>query len=236
MRVRGWVRSHDVALAAVALVLLWVFGQVAIGEPGLPGEGLAPPVYAVEAPVSAQNVTDPTGPSSPQPTTGCPQTREAHGCVPVAGPVGSVTSSAVAVRGATVTVEPSVAVGLPPVPVPGDCESWRPVLEHFGASPAEVAFFVDAGIFRRESGCGRDTLNESTGDSGVGQLNPVHNRAGWFGGREFGSGGWLLALHGLTVRHDTESIEWANAALTLLRVCGRGPWVPPYSCANRDLP
>ena len=64
----------------------------------------------------------------------------------------------------------------------------------------------------------------------------IHNAAGWFGGVEWGDGGWLYALHGLTTWHDTDSPEWVGACLTLYRVCGAGAWSPPYSCANRRLP
>lgn len=93
-----------------------------------------------------------------------------------------------------------------------------------------------ARILDRESGCGRDTLNDSTGDTGVCQISPVHNQAGYFGRVQYGPGGWLLELHGLTTRVDTDSPAWAAACLTLYRVCGAGPWQPPYSCANRRLP
>lgn len=133
-----------------------------------------------------------------------------------------------------------VAVGLPPVPprpsaTAGDCASWVPVFESYGATPDEVAFFVPR-IIERESGCGRDTIN-SIGDSGVCQINPVHNKAGWFGRVEYGDGGWLHALHGLTTWHDTDSSDWVGACLTLYRVCGDGPWRGGnYSCLHRRLP
>ena len=123
----------------------------------------------------------------------------------------------------------------PPAPAPGDCDGWGAVFAWYGATPAEVAFFVPR-IIRRESSCGRDMLNDRTGDSGICQVSPIHNRAGYFGGRYFGDGGWLLALHGLTTRHELHSVRWADACLTLYRVCGAGAWRPPYSCANRSLP
>lgn len=133
---------------------------------------------------------------------------------------------------------PAPASTLPatPVPVAGDCDSWRPVLEHYGASSEAVQFFVDGGILHRETRCGLDTLNEDTYDSGICQINPVHQRAGWFGGREFGPGGWLTNLHGLRVGVNTDDPAWAAACITLFNVCGTGPWRPPYSCANRPLP
>ena len=119
--------------------------------------------------------------------------------------------------------------------IPGDCESVRRVFDHFDPSGESSRFFVDRGIARRESGCALDTLNEQSGDTGVVQINPIHNRAGYFGGTMFGQGGWLYALHGLRTRQSIMSPEWANAAITLRQVCGDGPWRPPYSCANRKL-
>jgi hypothetical protein len=122
-----------------------------------------------------------------------------------------------------------------PAPVPGDCESWRPVFAYYGADQAALEFFIDGGILRRESGCGLDTLNDDTSDSGICQINPIHQRAGYFGGVEFGTGGWLTALHGLATGIDTDNPAWAAACVTLFEVCGTGPWSPPYDCANRRL-
>ncbi|MDG1265292.1 MAG: hypothetical protein P8O03_03130 [Ilumatobacter sp.] len=121
--------------------------------------------------------------------------------------------------------------------IPGDCESVRRVFDYFDPSGESSRFFVDRGIARRESGCARDTLNERSGDTGVVQINPVHNRAGYFGGQYFAAGGWLYALHGLRTRQNIMSPEWANAAVTLRQVCGDGPWSGShnYSCANRKL-
>lgn len=123
----------------------------------------------------------------------------------------------------------------PPSFIPGDCESVRRVFDYYDPSGESSRFFVDRGIARRESGCARDTLNERSGDTGVVQISPVHNRPGYFGGIEFGQGGWLFALHGLRTRQNTMSPEWANAAVTLRQVCGDGPWRPPYSCLSRKL-
>lgn len=132
---------------------------------------------------------------------------------------------------------PAPASTLPatPVPVAGDCDSWRPVLEHHGATAEAVAFFIDGGILHRETRCGLDTLNEDTQDSGICQINPIHNQPGWFGGREFGPGGWLGNLHGLDAGVNTDDPAWAAACVTLFNVCGTGPWQPPYDCANRPL-
>lgn len=144
-------------------------------------------------------------------------------------------------RGEQTQTRPDPKPPLPPEPVgppafiPGDCESVRRVFDYFDPSGESSRFFVDRGIARRESGCALDTLNERSGDTGVVQINPVHNRAGYFGGTMFASGGWLYALHGLRTRQNIMSPEWANAAITLRQVCGDGPWQPPYSCANRRL-
>ena len=142
-------------------------------------------------------------------------------------------------RGEAKVVNPSPApppAPIAPVIVPGDCESVRAVFDWFDPSGASSAFFVDQGVAWRESRCGLDTINERTGDTGVVQINPTHNRAGYFGGTYFGDGGWLFALHGLTTRHDTLNIEWANAAITLRQVCGNGPWhVGNFSCLWRTL-
>lgn len=135
---------------------------------------------------------------------------------------------------------PTVVVTVPAElfpPAPGDCDDWRQVFHHYGATDLELAFFIDSGVIWRESRCALDTLNEATGDSGVCQIGPAHNRAGYFGRRPYGDGGWLHALHGLTVRQDTDSTDWAAACLTLYRSCGEGPWnVGNYSCLHRRYP
>ncbi len=127
-----------------------------------------------------------------------------------------------------------------PNPTPGDCSSWQYAFWYHGATVAEIAFFFGlaggTNIIWRETRCGTDTLNDRTGDSGICQINPVHNRAGYFGGRYFGAGGWLGALHGLQTRVATDSHLWADACITLHRVCGTRPWQPPYGCSNRRLP
>jgi hypothetical protein len=132
---------------------------------------------------------------------------------------------------------PTTVPSGPPSITPGDCESVRRVFDYFDPSGQSSAFFIDGGIAFRETRCGSDTLNEATGDTGVVQLNPVHNRAGYFGSKYFGAGGWLYQLHGLRTRTNTLSPQWANAAITLRQVCGNGPWNTGgrYSCANRRL-
>lgn len=133
------------------------------------------------------------------------------------------------------TIPPPSTTTTLPVGVAGDCESWRAVFTAAGATPELLGFFIDDGILWRETRCGIDTLNEDTNDSGICQINPIHNRAGWFGGREFGDGGWLGELHDLTAGFDTNSPRWVDACITLFEVCGSGPWQPPYGCANRRL-
>ena len=124
----------------------------------------------------------------------------------------------------------------PPEIVPGDCNTVAALFDYYDPSGASSAFFVGQGIAWRETRCGIDVLNEATGDTGIVQLNPVHNRAGYFGGRYFGAGGWLGTLHGLTTRNDIRNPEWANAAITLRQVCGNGPWNPGnYWCAYNRL-
>jgi hypothetical protein len=160
---------------------------------------------------------------------------------PSSPPVPTVPAASVTVE-AQRGVQEQVGTTAPPPPLPsstrpigGDCEAWRQVFAARGATAAELEFFFDGGIIWRETRCGADTLNEQSGDSGICQINPIHNRPGWFGGREFGAGGWLGMLHGLSVRNNTDSVAWTDACLTLFRVCGTGPWQPPYSCANRPL-
>lgn len=151
--------------------------------------------------------------------------------------VEAATSTSAAVRVQIPTTPPpptsTTTTTTVPTPIPGDCSSWSPVILARGGDASEVEFFVDRGILWRESGCGLDNLNESSGDSGVCQINPVHNRAGWFDGVEYGSGGWLYAVHGLRTWENVDAVEWIDACLTLFRVCGSAPWTPPYGCDRR---
>ena len=164
-------------------------------------------------------------------TTGTVETSSSS--PPASVPVVTVTAERVGVQhvvGTTTTPPTTVAS-----PIPGDCGSWRRVFERRGASPEALEFFFDDGIIMRETHCGLDNLNESTGDSGICQINPIHNRSGWFGGVEFGAGGWLGNLHGLTARQNVDSVAWVDACVTLFEVCERGPWTPPYGCAGNPL-
>ena len=114
----------------------------------------------------------------------------------------------------------------PPPPetwTPGDCDSVADVFRARGATADEVAFFIGRGILWRETRCGQDTHNESTGDSGICQINPVHQRAGYFWGREYPAGGWLGQFD-VRTRHDTDSPKWVDACLFLYRNEGSDPW------------
>lgn len=138
-----------------------------------------------------------------------------------------------AVRGPVVVeLEPEA-----PAIIPGDCESVRAVFDYYDPTGHSSAFFIDRGIAYRETRCGLDTINERSGDTGVVQLNPVHNTTGYFGGTNFtNEGGWLFELHGLRTRQDSLNSEWANAAISLRQVCGDGPWtVGNYTCLYRTL-
>lgn len=210
-----WIIAAALILAAILDGTLWSEPQVTIDADRA-------------APVSVQ-----AGTSVPTLPQGSSVTTAVAGALPQAVIVPDVPAAPVADRLAPPITTPGTTI--PPTPTPGDCSAWGQVFAWYGATPDEVAFFVPR-IIDRETDCGRDMLNDRTGDSGICQINNVHNRSGWFGGRWFDDGGWLLALHGLRTRHDLESTRWADACLTLYRVCGAGAWRPPYSCANRPLP
>jgi hypothetical protein len=115
----------------------------------------------------------------------------------------------------------------PPAPqtwTPGNCDSVAAVFRTRGATDNEIFFFFGRGVINRETRCGLDTLNEATGDSGICQINPVHNRAGYFWGKSYGDGGWLRAEFGLQTRQFTSSPAWVNACLYLYRKEGGSPW------------
>ncbi len=227
--------SAPSSIAASVAVLVIAVAAV-VGDPAVTRHD----TLTIDAPAAPVEAPSPVGES-------VPATSPSSSSVAVPGPGGPSTdvpdSPTAPVEHADLAAEQPVArleqtVGTTvPVwqPAPGDCAAWGDVFRSYGATDTEVAFFVPR-ILDRETGCGRDTLNDSTGDTGVCQVNPVHNRSGYFGGRHFGAGGWLVELHGLTTRVDTDSPAWVAACLTLYRVCGSGAWRPPYSCANRRLP
>lgn len=215
-------------VAACVIVLAAMVGAIDMREQSYIDQ-IDPTVYAADTPVTTSAAETSVLPS-PSPTVPNPTTNAPGGANVVEVP--EVSAAPLVARQSTVTDGPPPA---PPVPAAGDCDAWADVFRHHGATDIEVAFFVPR-IIERESGCGRDTLNDQTGDTGICQVSPVHNRAGYFGRRYFDTGGWLHAIHGLTTRVDTDSPTWAAACLTLYRVCGSGPWTPPYSCSNRRLP
>ena len=183
-------------------------------------------VYALAVWLTGGDVPDtPVVYSSSSDVTSLPQPVESFIMAPA-------TVAATAQRGAQVQVAATSPAPTPTVPTwtPGDCDSFRPVLAHLGATAQAVTFFVDQGILRRESGCGRDLLNEATLDTGPCQINPAHNRPGWFDGVEYGEGGWLYARHQLTAGINPAAPAWLEACITLWNACGSGPWTPPYSC------
>jgi len=134
-----------------------------------------------------------------------------------------VSGTTPAVRG-----EAFQATGLPPVPNPmpvdGDCDTWRPLLERYG-----LPWSAFERIAERESGCSHAIADRpSTGDlsAGIlqanfyGYLNDMWESAGW---------SWQM------VRDDAEAAVAAAGALYLM--CGgTGPWTPPYSCDGNVLP
>lgn len=225
-------RPAAVEIIVTAVAALVVIIGVLVGEPTITSDDtltIDAPVYATAAPVQVEV------PANTAPTVRA-ATPTSSPDVAAAGTSTSPTEYAELADTQVIRSAPIPGTTLPIVgPTPGDCDAWAEVFRSYGATATEVAFFVPR-IIDRESGCGRDTLNERTGDTGVCQVNPVHNRAGYFGQVQYGPGGWLLELHGLTTRVDTANPAWASACLTLFRVCGSGPWRPPYSCDNRRLP
>lgn len=82
--------------------------------------------------------------------------------------------------------------------IPGDCNSLELAFRNHGMTDDERDFFFGRGILERESGCGQDTYNERTGDTGVCQLTHVHSESGYFFG-EYYESGWAVELFGLYV-------------------------------------
>lgn len=141
----------------------------------------------------------------------------------------------------------SVQVSEPPAPpaqrapvgLPGDCASWQEVFRHFGATDTEVHFFFVSGspwgvnrsnIIFGESGCGLRFRNPETSDTGICQINGVHNA-------------WTSAIFGLRVGRSVSEAEaskpeYAAACLYLLRNGGQAGsmkgacnWRPPRFCS-----
>lgn len=94
----------------------------------------------------------------------------------------------------------------PDVYTRGDCESLANVFRHYGMTDDEYNFFFTKGILERESGCGQDTYNERTGDTGVCQLTHLHSKPGYFFGKYYESG-WAVELFGLRVGKRFQGIH-----------------------------
>ena len=195
-----------------------VFGAIDLydGPPAPDAISIDAPAYVVEPPV-----TEATTPSI-RPTV--PITRP-----PVDGPVASVTPSPDLVTRGTAR---QVTDLLPPIPIPGDCQSWRAVFAWYGATPDELEFFFGnarpwgvprSNIIQGESKCGLDFINESTSDRYVCQLNGVHAQPGSAFGTYYGPGGWLWALFHLrggravTTQAEASTVAAVPACLWLLR-------------------
>lgn len=82
--------------------------------------------------------------------------------------------------------------------IPGDCDSLELAFRNYGMTDAESHFFFGQNILNRESGCGRDTYNDRTGDTGVCQLTHLHSKPGYFFGKYYDNG-WAVELFGLYV-------------------------------------
>ena len=90
--------------------------------------------------------------------------------------------------------------------VRGDCESLGRLFSYYGATKEELSFFIGQEILRRESGCGLDTYNERTGDTGVCQLTHLHSKPGYFFGKYYEQG-WAVELFGLYVGSRYEGAQ-----------------------------
>lgn len=80
----------------------------------------------------------------------------------------------------------------------GNCDSLEQVFRNYGMTDRERDFFFGQGILNRESGCGRDTYNDQSGDTGVCQLTHLHSKPGYFFGKYYDNG-WAVDLFGLYV-------------------------------------
>jgi hypothetical protein len=105
-----------------------------------------------------------------------------------------------------------------PLPVDGDCESWRPLLDKYG-----IPFDEALPRMVRESHCtNAHNWNPDTGDDSYGPLQVnLAGRHRWWSDRGFPV--WFV-----------ETPEGAIAAAAFLwHACNWGPWTKPYSCWGR---
>lgn len=101
----------------------------------------------------------------------------------------------------------------------GVCDSWRPVYDWFALhakNPPSWEWFRK--VLKRESGCGWDTYNERTGDSGPLQINPIHKK-------------WIKAELGYDFRMIRQWKPGIEAALALWNKTGRCNWDPNGFCS-----
>lgn len=100
----------------------------------------------------------------------------------------------------------------------GVCDSWRPVYDWFARSvkrPPTWEWFRK--VLWRESGCGVDTYNEATGDSGPIQINPVHKK-------------WIKAELGYDFDLVQDWYVGMEVAIHLWNKTGKCNWTPPSYC------
>ena len=113
----------------------------------------------------------------------------------------------------------SIQVHAPPAPVAPrdfDCESWRPLLEHFGLPYDRLR-----PIMWRESRCSQaHNYNPRTRDDSYGpfQVNI------------YGSLSRAWADAGFPREYLATPYGAVHAAALLYHACGTGPWVRPYGC------
>ena len=101
----------------------------------------------------------------------------------------------------------------------GVCDSWRPVYDWFVTQvkrPPTWAWFKK--VLRRESGCGVDTYNEATGDSGPLQINPVHKH-------------WIKQELGYDFVQIRQWLPGLEAAVALWNKTGKCNWTLPNFCS-----
>lgn len=151
---------------------------------------------------------------TPSPGSHTPETVSVHTeplSVPVIDTVIEVTTTAeratttvqvIPTTTSSTTTTTTVAPG-PPDYVRGDCDSLADLLRWHGAIEEEIDFFLGrppygGNVLWRESGCGLDTYNDSSGDTGFCMLTHWHSKPGWAFGTKW-SGGWARDLFGLEV-------------------------------------
>jgi hypothetical protein len=186
------------AAGLVALVPALCIGAI-VGEPALDTIDTLPPAQFVVA--------------SPATTTP-PDSLHAVGAVERVESGGAYTTRQ-AERQPAAQVTPTVPPPAP-TPTPGDCESWRPLLDRYG-----IPYNEAVPIMRRESGCTMaHNYNRATRDDSWGpfQVNRWGSLGAWWD-----SGGFTADVM------STPAGAVAAAAV-LYGSCRWSPWVKPYGC------